>query len=262
MKVLVLGSAGQIGQPLTKYLKQQNHEVIEFDIYTKISEDLRIPNILDNLLTDIDFVFFLAFDVGGSLYLKTYQDSYDFISNNIKIMNNTFDSLKKHNTPFIFTSSQMSNMSYSSYGILKHIGEKYTHCLNGKVVKFWNVYGYEHDLNKSHVITDFILSAKKDKIINMRTNGKEARQFLYSDDCSECLTILMEKFEELDENEYDITNFEWTSILTIANIVAKNFPGCVVNPGDKADELQKNALREPSNTILKFWKPKLLSLKV
>ena len=64
-------------------------------------------------------------------------------------MNFTFDSLKKYNTPFIFASSQMSNMNDSSYGILKRIGEKYTKCLNGKIVKFWNVYGIQKNSIKS-----------------------------------------------------------------------------------------------------------------
>ena len=91
MKVLILGSDGLIGRPLTEYLRLSN-EVVEFDNYSNPVTDLRVPAILDNVLSEIDFVFFLAFDVGGSVYLKKYQDTYEFISNNIKIMNNTFDS--------------------------------------------------------------------------------------------------------------------------------------------------------------------------
>jgi len=256
MKILVLGSDGQIGEPLTEHLRKLNHEVIEFDNYSNPITDLRTPNILDRLLPTIDFVFFLAFDVGGSLYLKTYQDTFDFISNNIKIMNNTFDSLKKHKIPFLFASSQMSNMSYSTYGILKHIGEKYTKCLNGILVKFWNVYGYEKNLEKSHVITDFVLMAKEHNRIDMRTTGEESRQFLYSEDCCECLTILMDKYYDIEEKEFDISNFEWVSIIDIAKIISSEFNNCQINPNDKVDDVQKNALREPSDAILKYWQPK------
>ena len=53
----------------------------------------------------------------------------------------------------------MSNMSFSSYGILKKIGENLTSSLGGLNVRFWNVYGYETDFEKSHVITDFILKS-------------------------------------------------------------------------------------------------------
>ena len=41
-------------------------------------------------------------------------------------MTKTFELLKKYNKKFLFASSQMSNMSYSNYGILKLIGEKIT----------------------------------------------------------------------------------------------------------------------------------------
>ena len=116
MKYLVLGSEGQVGSALTSYLKEQGHTVYEFDIVRSPQEDLRIDHnaLLEKYFGQCDFVFFLAFDVGGSLYLKKYQNTYDFISNNVKIMNATFDLFKKYRSKFIFTSSQMSNMDYFS----------------------------------------------------------------------------------------------------------------------------------------------------
>src|SRR5512133_602381 len=104
MKILVLGSDGQIGGSLVEYMKRHNHDVVEFDNHSFPPNDLRLPNVLNDLLPTIDFVFFLAFDVGGAVYLRHYQNTYDFISNNMKLMSNTFDSLRRFNTPFIFTS--------------------------------------------------------------------------------------------------------------------------------------------------------------
>ena len=46
MKYLVLGSAGQIGAELCKFLKNNGNEVIEFDIVNSTEEDLRIPDVL------------------------------------------------------------------------------------------------------------------------------------------------------------------------------------------------------------------------
>jgi nucleoside-diphosphate-sugar epimerase len=255
MKILVLGSDGLIGKPLTDYLRRLNNDVVEFDNYSNPVADLRITSILDDLLPVIDFVFFLAFDVGGSGYLKTYQDSYRFISNNIKIMNNTFDSLRKHNKAFIFTSSQMSEMNHSSYGILKHIGEKYAYCLNGKIVKLWNVYGPEYNPEKYHVITDFILMAKNRNRIDMRTSGEEMRQFLYVEDCCKCFHTIMEKFGEIESNKLDVSNFEWTNIKNVAEIIASNFNDCPVYPGNEIDDVQRSLLQEPGRDILKYWQP-------
>lgn len=257
MKILVLGSDGQIGTSLVKFLQKEDHDVVEFDIFSESNNDLRIPNILDSILADIDFVFFLAFDVGGSIYLNKYQNTFEFIDNNIKLMDSTFASLKKYNKKFIFASSQMSNMLHSSYGVLKRIGEMYTGTLNGVVAKFWNVYGYEADLEKSHVITDFIIMARDTGEISMRTDGMEKRQFLYSDDCSECLSILMNRYDDISpDEELNISNFEWSSIRDIADIVAKEFGDCDIHSADLVDLIQLDRGNEPNDYILNFWKPK------
>jgi len=256
MRILVLGSDGQIGEPLVDYLNNLHHDVIEFDVYSNPITDLRIPNILDGILPTIDFVFFLAFDVGGSVYLNKYQNTYDFISNNVKIMNNTFDSLKKHNTPFIFASSQMAEMSYSSYGLLKHVGEKYVESMpNGKVLKFWNVYGFERNIKKSHVITDFILMAKQNNEIVMKTNGDESRQFLYVDDCCKCLNILMNEFDSIEEKSFDVSSFKWVRIYDVARMIAFEFENCRIFASNETDDVQRDALKEPDKKILKYWSP-------
>lgn len=252
MRILVLGSDGQIGSPLVKYLSN-DHEVIEFDNYSIASNDLRTPKILDDILPNIDFVFFLAFDVGGSVYLKAYQDTYKFISNNVKIMNNTFASLNKSGTPFIFTSSQMGGMTYSSYGSLKRIGEYYTSSLNGKTVRLWNVYGQEH--RRYHVITDFIMMAQSIKRINMRTTGEEKRQFLYVSDCCKCFDMIMKNFNTIENKSIDISSFEWVTIKDIAEIISSNFNNCKVFSGYETDDLQRDGLKEPSTDILKYWQP-------
>jgi len=145
MKISVLGSSGQIGVYLTEYLREKGHVVIEFDKVNTPNHDMTIiPNqLLENVIETSDFVFFLAFDVGGSRYLKKYQHTFQFIDNNARLMANAFGLLKKYRKRFIFASSQMSNMSYSPYGVLKNVGELYTKSLNGLIVKFWNVYGIE-----------------------------------------------------------------------------------------------------------------------
>ena len=259
MKYLILGSAGQVGAELCKFLKKEGHEVIEFDVASNIWHDLRRPGVLDSFIEDCDFVMFLAFDVGGSRYLKKYQHTYEFINNNVKLTLNTFETIKKYNKPFIFASSQMANMSYSPYGICKSIGEIYTKSLNGLTVKFWNVYGPEHDMEKSHVITDFILKAKEGKI-TMMTDGKEERQFLHAEDCSNALMILSQKYDEIDRDEnLHITNFEWNTILEVAEIIKETIP-CEIIPSTEIDTVQLNKRNEPDQYILKYWKPKI-SLK-
>lgn len=257
MKHLILGSAGQIGYHLCNVLRARGEEVITYDIVDNpMKEDLRYQtSYLYSCIQKADVVYFLAFDIGGSVYMQKYQDTFNFIDNNSKIMTNVFNALEIFNKPFIFASSQMSNMSYSTYGILKALGEKYTEALGGVVVKFWNVYGYEKDEEKSHVITDFIKMALNNKEIKMRTNGKEVRQFLYGDDCAECLIELISNYEQIDRKKpLHITNFKWNSVLEIAEIIREFIP-CTIMPSTKTDTVQLDKRNEPNDYILDFWKP-------
>jgi nucleoside-diphosphate-sugar epimerase len=258
MKYLILGSAGQIGGALTTYLKEKSEDVLEFDIVNSPDQDLRINGniLLEDKVKEADFVFFLAFDVGGSRYLSQYQNTFDFIDNNAALMLNTFRALEKYKKPFLFASSQMSNMSYSSYGRAKALGESYTNILGGLVVKFWNVYGLEHDMEKSHVITDFILKAKNTRVIDMMTDGTEERQFLHTEDCCRALVTLANEYESVPrDKELHITNFSWTNILNVANIIASHFPGTKVIPAKGKDEVQKDKRNEADTFITTYWQP-------
>ena len=152
----------------------------------------------------------------------------------------------------------MANMSYSSYGLTKSMGEKITSVLGGVTVKFWNVYGIEQDPEKTHVVTDFINKAKTTGVINMLTDGTESRQMLHATDCSECLYILSTKYNELPrDQEYHITSFEWTTMVDIANMIADYFPGTVVKPAQAKDMIQKDKRNEANTSILAYWRPKI-----
>lgn len=258
MKILVLGSSGQIGTHFCDFLKRNGQEPIEFDLVRSEKEDLRVQNneYLNKAIDECDFVYFLAFDVGGSRYLKKYQHSFDFTQNNVRLMANTFESIKKYNKPFVFASSQMANMDHSPYGFQKKLGEHYTRLLNGIVVKFWNVYGIENDLDKSHVITDFVMKAKGSGIIDMLTDGNEERQFLYAEDCSEALYAVMKKYHTIDRNrELHVASHKWSTVLSVANEVVKHFPATII-PSNSKDEIQMGKKNEPDPYILQFWQPK------
>ena len=264
MKILILGSSGQIGAYLTEYLNNKGHDVIEFDLVNGEDQDLRkIPN--PKLMHDIriaDFVFFLAFDVGGSRYLKKYQHTFDFIDNNTRIMANVFQYLKEYRKPFIFASSQMSNMSYSPYGVMKKVGEMYTQNLGGLIVKFWNVYGIEKDHEKSHVITDFIRKGFEEGEFEMMTDGTEERQFLYAEDCCEGLETIMEHYADFKPTDpLHITSFRSDSIKKVAEIIQGQFNligkyEIKIKPGLAKDSVQLDKRNQADNYIHGWWLPK------
>ena len=263
MKVAILGSSGQIGAYLTEYLRKKGHEVIEFDKTNNSTQDLtRIPNYnLHGVIMEADFVFFLAFDVGGSHYLKKYQHTFGFLDNNARMLTNVFGKLSEFKKPFVFASSQMSNMSYSPYGVMKRVGELYTKSLNGLIVKFWNVYGIEKDMEKAHVITDFIKKGFETGTINMMTDGTEQREFLYAEDCCEALETVMHQYDDFtSDSDIHITSFTNTTILEIGKIIQGLFRSIdkkvTLNPAQAKDEVQKDARNEANPHIRKWWKAK------
>jgi nucleoside-diphosphate-sugar epimerase len=221
-----------------------------------------IPNPeLHRVIMDCDFVFFLAFDVGGSRYLKKYQHTFQFIDNNTRLMANAFGLIEKYNKRFVFASSQMSNMSYSPYGVMKRVGELYTTALKGLTVKFWNVYGIEHDHEKSHVITDFIRKGFEEGDFEMMTDGTEERQFLYAEDCCEALETIMESYTDFKpEDPLHITSFRSESIKSVAEIIQGQF-GLIgkevrIKPGLAKDSVQLDKRNEADNYIVNWWMPK------
>ena len=263
MRVTILGSGGQIGSYLSEYLSKKSHIVREFDILNGEHQDMtHIPNTyLRNAIMESDFVYFLAFDVGGSHYLKKYQHTYKFINNNTRIMANVFGYLETYKVPFIFASSQMSSMSYSPYGVMKRVGELYTKSLDGSIVKFWNVFGIEKDMEKAHVITDFIIKGFETGVIDMMTDGTEEREFLYAEDCCEALETIMDCYDQFTcDDELHITTGISTSILEIAQIIQVLFRNIgkevKVIPASSKDEVQKDARNISDPYIERWWQPK------
>ena len=240
MRILVLGSKGQIGAALVRFLSTQSEEVVEFDIRISAEHDLRIfrnPELI-NILRDqkIDFAIFLAFDVGGAKYLQSNQRSKEFISNNLLLMESTFSLLHDFRIPFLFASTQMSRVHDSTYGALKSIGEKYTRALGGLNIKLWNVYGVENEVGKFHVISDFVRMALEDKKITMMTNGLESRDMLHADDCAETIYKAVKEYESMiSHGEVHIASHSWIRILDIAKIVS-SLTGAEICIGNRSDE--------------------------
>ena len=156
----------------------------------------------------------------------------------------------------------MSNMNYSPYGILKKLGEDLTNSLNCISVKFWNVYGVENNLEKSHVITDFILKGLKSNIVKMETNGIAQRYFLYAEDCCESLEKIMNNFNKFKNKRIiDLYYGKYISIKLLAKIISMNFSKYgkrvkFIPNKNVSDKVQNNLLNKGDNYFFKYWKPK------
>jgi nucleoside-diphosphate-sugar epimerase len=142
------------------------------------------------------------------------------------------------------------------------VGEMYTQNLNGLTVKFWNVYGVEKDLEKSHVITDFIRRGFEEGEFEMMTDGTEERQFLYAEDCCEGLETIMNCYADFKPTDpLHITSFRNDSIKSVAEIIQGQFNligrhDVKIKPGVAKDSVQMDKRNEADNYILGWWMPK------
>src|SRR5687768_13847811 len=109
---LVIGSEGFIGKPFCRFLEYKGEEVIHFDIKRKKEEDGRIFN-FD--FKDIDRVYFLAWDVGGSKYLYESKLQLSQLEWNLALMKNIFEHVQKQKTQFLFVSSQLAEETDTVY---------------------------------------------------------------------------------------------------------------------------------------------------
>ena len=258
MKHLVLGGCGQIGAHLIERLRSRGHAARAVDLALGGAHDLRRRGnpLLAAELEWCDIVHFLAFDAGGAAYLEERQHTFPFISNNVKIMDAVFDALQRTGKPFFFASSQMVNMPFSAYGRLKAVGEAYTRALGGVIVQYWSIYGWEPDAGRSHCITDFIRMARDHGSITMRTDGTEERQFVYADDCADCLLELSRRYRALPRDRpVHVAGFEWTTIGQVAALVSGLFGNCPVTASPRADAMQRGVRNEPDRYVLEFWRP-------
>jgi len=234
---LVLGSSGLVGRCLSRYLEEKGERVIPYDIRRNPDEDLRDAT-LD--LNQVDNVYLLAWDVGGSRYLFRPDTQEGQLEWNLRLLANTLPQLKESGVRWLFISSQLSEQP-TAYGLTKAIGEYWTKLVNGKTVRIWNVYGdVEEENDRSHVMSDMIRSALTKGEIHLLTDGNEMRRFTFESDI--CRGLEKAMVEETDEI-YNIAGWDNTSIIEAAQIVAR-ITGAEVYPGKKIAEWMDTSISD------------------
>ena len=226
--VLVLGSGGFIGSALKTRLEAAGYKCLH--VLSRHHHDLRLEHALEIFSPlNIKFVYFMAYEVGGAKFRQSPENQRAIHDNNIRITNNVFNWIKKKQVRFCFASSSLVDDN-STYGIVKRIGEEKAFEMAdlGRVVRLWNVYGFEYPGPKSHAIPDFVFQCLMDRHLQLLTNGEEKRQFMHIDDVSNALIAVMEHFEETPR-DVDISDGTWTSMADIAREVVKQLPDCVLN---------------------------------
>lgn len=236
MKTLILGGTGFIGSHLARRLKKDGHFVHVVDIepyeYGKLDVDritqgdLKDPNIVDFVIEkDVDLIFQLAADMGGSGYVFVGSNDADIMHNSALINLNVANfAAKKTKAHIFYSSSACMYPSYnqldpsspkcsedsaypadpdSEYGWEKLFSERlYLSYMRNKgldvrIARFHNIFGplgtWDGGREKAPAaICRKVAQAKNKTSIEIWGDGEQTRSFLYIDECLDGVEKLMD----------------------------------------------------------------------
>ncbi len=167
----------------------------------------------------IDIVYFLACEVGGSKYLfgsDQHSIQIQVLRHNMQMYEVVWPWVYERNLRTIFVSSQLAN-EHIPYGTVKRVGESWAeeHPL-ARTVQLWNIYGIERDGIKSHVVNDWVSACLKQGRVEPRTNGFESRQFLHSVEAADAFIQMAEDWPKVPQYVH-LTTGKWTTLRDLAS---------------------------------------------
>ncbi len=209
MKILVTGSSGFIGSHLCKKLRDDGHEVLEWDsVIDKKVEDLTFDELVNYemdkefrvTITDVDAIIHLAAraDVRAS-----FKDPQAYWKNNVEPTTKLQQLCSDIGIPLIYASSSCAKKWWMSpYGTTKKVNEETAH--EGQVgLRFTTVYGDQ-----------LVPGARETMLIERLKSGnikyvtRHIRDFVFVKDVVDVIIGIMEKLIENRKFKTDSTNRE------------------------------------------------------
>lgn len=233
-KILVCGAGGFIGGHLVTSLKELGHYVIGVDLkhneFKKTSADqfhiadLRDPRLVADIVTsDIDEIYQLAADMGGTGYIGTGEHDSDIMHNSAMInLNVLHEACKKRIKKILYTSSACVYPEFNQedpdnpdceehtvypaqpdteYGWEKlfserlYLAHRKNHGIDAKVVRLHNIYGPYGSWNDGREKAPAALCRKvalSTGVVEVWGPGSQTRTFLYIEECIKGLLTVMD----------------------------------------------------------------------
>ena len=287
MKILIFGSEGMVGSSISNILSQDSSN--DLVLSNRNTNDLFDFNSTKKHIKNVnpDCIVNAAAKVGG-ININN-EKRFEFITENLKINMNILEScLENKNIKIINLGSSCIyplnaenplkeeyimtgklEPTNSPYAMAKlsaiEIGDAMTKQFGHKIINLMptNLYGPNDNFseNDSHVIPGLIFRMHNAKINNedrfsIWGSGKPLREFLYVDDLSEAIKLIIEK--DVDQQILNVGSSEEISIIDLAKLIKKVllYDGELIFDSTKPDGNPRKLL-DSTKMFSYGWKPNI-----
>lgn len=252
-KILVTGGAGFIGSHLCKKLLEGGNYVICLDnLYTGSKSNF--VNLLDNknfefiehditesFFAEVDEIYNLACPASPPHYQKdavqTTKTSVLGTVNMLELANKCNAKILQASTSEVYGNPTVHPQPETYLGNVNPIGirscyDEGKRCAESlmmdyyrqydvdiRIVRIFNTYGPNMDINDGRVVSNFIIQALKNEDITVYGNGMQTRSFCYVDDLIEGLIKMMGVNEESFIGPVNLGNDSERTILDFAKLI-------------------------------------------
>lgn len=292
--VLVTGGFGLLASALIKFLSKKNFNIISVDkkknLYRYKKNKLKNhkvvlgnfcnKNFTKNIIKQnkIDVIFHLG---AVTQVLKSLNKPYQTYENNIMGTINILENIREVNPKIIMVYAS-SDKAYGEkksnnyreddklnalypYDVSKSasdiICQSYSHTYNLSIgiLRCANLYG-PNDFNLKRIMPETIINALRGKRLNIRSNGKLTRDYLYVDDAARAYYLVMKKLAKTKNKLliYNVSSKFNFSVLNLVKKIQKKIIGkynySITNKSNK--EINNQKLNYSKITKELGWKPK------
>ncbi len=252
-RILVTGGAGFIGSHLVARLLEQGHEVLCVDNFFTGSKRNILPflnhpyfelirhDIIAPLFVEVDEIYNLACPASPVHYqfnpVKTVKTNVMGTINMLGLAKRIRAKILQASTSEVYGDPEEHPQTEQYWGRVNPIGLRScydegkrlaeTLCMDYhrqnsvavKVIRIFNTYGPNMDMNDGRVVSNFIVQALKDEPITVYGEGQQTRSFCYVSDLLEGMCRMMDRTEFEQPGPVNIGNPGEFTILELAEKV-------------------------------------------
>ena len=298
--ILITGGFGLLASTLINTLSKKNYNVVSIDKkknfyryknkkpknYKVVLGDFRNKKFIQEIIKNnkIDIIFHLG---ATTQVLKSLEKPYDTYRNNIMGTINILECIRQSNRNIIliYASSdkaygEKNSNNYKEtdklngvypYDVSKSTSDlicqsySITYGLSVGILRCGNLYG-PGDHNTKRIVPETIINCLRNKKLQIRSNGRLTRDYLFSEDAAEAYYLTMNRLLKFKKNNlliYNVSSKFNSNVLdlvkTIQFKINRKFNYTIANTSSQ--EIKKQKLDYKKITKELGWKPKTNLLK-